>query len=467
VDNTSDINKPVSTATQDSLALKAPLANPTFTGTVSGITKSMVDGLENVNNTSDEDKPVSTATQDSLALKAPLANPTFTGTVSGIDKAMVGLGSVNNTSDEDKPVSTATQTAINTKVNVSDTMTMLSKYLRKADFPSGSNVNEILYWNGSKWVSLAPGTTGQSLIMSSTGLSWGCIITNTAAAASSSPTSTVNTALTNITIATTGATGISNAGVSGANGLPNGVSAVWSANVITISGTPTETGTFDYEIPLTGGCGTASATGRITVTVCPSATITDIDGNIYNTVSIGNQCWTKENLRVSSYNDGTPIPIVTDFEEWIFLDTGGRSWYDNDSTTYEIPYGNLYNWYAATDSRKICPTGWHVPTDAEWTTLTTELEGESEGGLKMKSTGIDYWLEQSAGTNNSSGFSALPGGFRDSSAFLQIRNFALFWSATGASNYSAWFRQLYSSVGDVNRGSSNNETGLSVRCLRD
>ena len=116
VDNTSDLNKPVSTATQSALNLKADLASPTFTGTVSGITKSMV-GLSNVDNTSDANKPVSTATQTALNLKANLASPTFTGTVSGITKSMVGLSNVDNTSDADKPVSTATQTALNAKAN--------------------------------------------------------------------------------------------------------------------------------------------------------------------------------------------------------------------------------------------------------------------------------------------------------------------------------------------------------------
>lgn len=117
VDNTSDVNKPVSTAQQTALNLKANIASPTFTGTVSGITATMV-GLGNVNNTSDLNKPVSTATQTALNLKANLASPTFTGTVSGITKTMVGLGNVDNTTDLNKPVSTATQTALNLKANL-------------------------------------------------------------------------------------------------------------------------------------------------------------------------------------------------------------------------------------------------------------------------------------------------------------------------------------------------------------
>ncbi len=398
-----------------------------------------------------------------FAEKAPINNPSFTGTVGGITKAMVGLGSVDNTSDANKPVSSATQTALAAKVNTSDTSSMLSKYLRKADFPSGTSVGEVMYWNGSKWVSLSPGTTGQALIMSSTGLSWGCIITNAAGTPSSNPTLLVNTTLTDFTIATTGATGIETTG----SGLPAGVTAIWSANVITISGTPTNTGTFNYTIPLTGGCGTASATGTITVTACPTPTVGDIDNNIYNTVSIGNQCWTKENLRVSRYNDGTLIPIVTAPTAWGSLTTGGRSWYSNDSTTYENPYGNLYNWYAVNDSKKLCPTGWHVPTDVEWTTLTETLGGLSVAGGKMKSTGTNYWSSPNTDADNTSGFSALPGGYRGSDGyFIDISYLAVFWSATENVSSGAWYR-MNSDFGNVGRGYDGKAFGASVRCLRD
>jgi len=374
-------------------------------------------------------------------------------------------------------------------------MTMLSKYLRKEDFPSGTNLGEFLYWNGTYWVSLPPGATGQSIIMSSTGTpTWGCIITNTVGTPSSNPTLVVGTPLTPITIATTGATGIGTA-----TGLPAGVTAVWSANVITISGTPTATGTFNDTIPLTGGCGTVNATGSITVILdpCPTLTVPDIDGNIYNTVSIGAQCWTKENLRVSSYNDGTLIPIVT--SGWGVLTTGRRSWFDNDSTNNEIPYGNLYNWYAAKGivtsggtpdpTKNICPAGWHVPTDSDWNKLvkfldssadtsSTSLVQSTTAGSKMKSTiySTDYnanWYDDS-GTTNSSGFSALPGGYRFGDSFGNKRFHAYFWSATEIANdlTSAWFRYLYYYDVGVGRGNSNDvsdvkSVGASIRCLKD
>jgi uncharacterized protein (TIGR02145 family) len=804
VNNTSDASKPVSTATQTVLALKAPLASPTFTGTVSGIDKTMV-GLGNVDNTTDASKPVSSATQTALALKAPLASPTFTGTVGGITKAMVGLENVDNTTDASKPVSTLTQTALAMKVNISDTSDMLDKYLRKADFPSGSNVGDFMYWNGTNWVGLAPGTTGQVLIISSTGTpNWGCPITNSAGTPSTTPTLTVNTSLTPITIATTGATGIAQiteglppgvtatwsaneitisgtptaagnfeykilltggcgtaiatgtitvtcvtnntaaapsssptlevntaltapitiatTGATGidtiASGLPPGVTATWSADVITISGTPTTSGTFTYEILLTGGCGNVYATGSITgatvpgdiadvvvtdgleegeviVTFSPplsdggspiieyeveateeevpdvnsptissyspknilieNITITSNDipltmaedtnepvsgfvvssiirtkglkspitvkglkisvsyifkvfaknligsspppstgktqkftpkvflcaagsassspsliqntpltdithkttkatgigstaglpqgvtaawsGNTitisgtpaaagvfnytipitgtscnnviatgtitvnvapcpatitynsytYKTVGIGNQCWMAENLRTRKYNDGTDIPFDASGgasgngsgQKWSKLTTGAHTLYAHDSTASPsnlTSYGYLYNWYAVNDSRKLCPSGWNVPTDAEWTILINTLGGNNVAGDKMKSMGTDYWNSTNTGADNSSGFSALPGGYRfgadghpSNGEFKQISLNAFFWSATrGNEKETAFYRRLGSSNGDVYRLQDlYKSVGASIRCLRD
>jgi uncharacterized protein (TIGR02145 family) len=378
---------------------------------------------------------------------------------------MVGLGNVDNTSDVNKPVSSATQTALATKVNILDTMSMLSKYLRKADFPSGSSVGEFMYWDGSKWVNLSPGTTGQSIIMTSSGPSWGCIITNSADTASSNPTLLVNTLLTDITIATTGATGIETTG----SGLPAGVTATWSANVITINGTPTAAGTFNYTIPLTGGCDTASATGTITVTpapVCPTATITD-DNNIhtYKTVSIGDQCWMAENLRTDMYNDGTVIPDETaNTSVWGSLTTGARAVYTATGVTdYVLTYGYLYNWYAVTDSKKLCPTGWHVPTDTEWRTLTIFIG--SNPGNKLKKN--DALWTTNTGTDDYD-FSALPGGYRTSFGSYFINGIAFFWSATEFDSTTAWTHYLFGFDSNVTRDSSNNKSvGMSVRCLKD
>jgi uncharacterized protein (TIGR02145 family) len=197
--------------------------------------------------------------------------------------------------------------------------------------------------------------------------------------------------------------------------------------------------------------------------------LVDIDGNNYPVVKIGNQIWMKENLRVSQYRNGVSIPIVTDATAWGSLTTGGRSWNNNDS--YENPYGNLYNWHAVADSRGLCPTGWHVPTDAEWTTLTTYLGGESVAGGKMKTIGTTYWNSPNTGATNESGFSALPGGFRfNDGSFLNVRLSAFFWSATEYDNNYAWYRILHYYYGVVYRNnppSYYKSVGASVRCLRD
>ena len=207
---------------------------------------------------------------------------------------------------------------------------------------------------------------------------------------------------------------------------------------------------------------------------CPGTpTINDIDGNSYNTVQIGSQCWTKENLKVSRYNNGDIIPIETDNTVWSGLATGARSWYNNDSTSNEIPYGNLYNGFAVADNRNMCPSGWHVPSDSDWTTLTTYLGGESVAGGKMKSISTAYWYSHNTGATNESGFSALPGGGRSGSggSFNSIRNDAFFWSASEGvdffGDFTAWSRILYVYDGNVGRGSSSKRSGKSVRCLRD
>jgi len=410
------------------LDLKAPINNPTFTGTVAGIDKTMV-GLPNVDNTSDAGKPISTATQTALDLKAPINNPTFTGTVAGIDKTMVGLGNVDNTSDAGKPISTATQTALDNKLTKTDTASLSNRIdlkLTKTDTASlserintklnssvidlGNQTGDIIYWDDNlrKFRILAPGTEGQVLKMSS-----------------------------------------------GTNPVP-----VWGTDATT-------------SVPAFSPCGT---------------TISDIDGNSYNTVLIGAQCWTKENLRVRRYNNGTSILFDAtggpggSSTTWQNLTIGAHTIYAHDSTTTpsnRTKYGYLYNWYAAkgiyttgnipsTDTLNICPSGWHVPTDAEWTTLTTDLGGVSVAGGKMKSVGTAYWNSPNTDATNSSGFSALPGGCRfNVGSFNFIRFYALFWSATEGDSSDAWICNLFDSSGDVGSGNFSKSLGASVRCLRD
>jgi uncharacterized protein (TIGR02145 family) len=216
-----------------------------------------------------------------------------------------------------------------------------------------------------------------------------------------------------------------------------------------------------------------NATGTITVTVftCGTNTVSDIDLNTYNTVTIGSQCWITENLKTSRFRNGDLIQIVTDNTVWSDNSaTGKRSWYNNDSTTHEIPYGNLYNWYAVADTRGLCPTGWHVPSDGEWTTLiNTNLMGESGAGGKMKSQGTTYWNTPNTDAMNSSAFSALPGGFRrgNGGGFENKGNYSHNWSSTAVNDGSAWLRTLKYNDASVERADWNKKDGVSVRCLKD
>jgi uncharacterized protein (TIGR02145 family) len=408
-----------------------------------------------------------------------------------------------------------------------------------------------------------------------------------AGAASSSPMLTVSTVMTNITHTTTIATGIGTA-----TSLPAGVAAVWSAHVITISGTPTAAGTFNYTIPLTGiSCSSVNATGTITVTTamvpgaptsvvatagnttasvafvapssnggsvitgytvtsspaggtatgasspltvtgltngtaytftvvatnavgnsaasaasaavtpaapftCGISTVSDVDNNSYNTVLIGTQCWTKTNLRVRKYNDGTEIRFDASgtstggsSHTWsgTGLEYGAYSIHAHDSVSTPsnlTSYGYLYNWYASkgisttgsTTYKNLCPTGYHVPTDSDWNKLVKFIDSGADtsstnstqsttAGTKLKKN--DALWATNTGTDDY-GFSVLPGGYRNSDgSFYSIRDFAFFWSATEYDYSLAWNRYLGGNDGNVNRSGTNKSVGASVRCLRD
>ncbi len=196
--------------------------------------------------------------------------------------------------------------------------------------------------------------------------------------------------------------------------------------------------------------------------------ITDIDGNYYNIVKIGSQVWMAENLKTTRYSDSTNIPYVTDSLNWINFNTPAYCWYNNDSTNKDI-YGALYNWYAA-DTTKLCPAGWHVPSDADWTTLTSYLGGSSVAGGKLKEAGTTHWLNVNTGATNESGFTALPGGYRNSlGSFDLIGTQAYWWSNTLYNNPNypsyAFFTYLINTDGETHRMFAPNQTGFSIRCL--
>ena len=212
-----------------------------------------------------------------------------------------------------------------------------------------------------------------------------------------------------------------------------------------------------------------STTSSIDGLSCPETPmVKDIDNNSYNTVKIGNQCWMKENLKVSKYRTGEAIPTGLNNTDWLNTKNGAYAIYDNSNVNDAI-YGKLYNWYAVRDSRGLCPTGWHVPTDAEWTTLTNFLGGEVEAGGKMKSMGTTYWQSPNTGATNESGFSGLPGGTRFGNGnFLEKNYLAFFWTNTEKNSNSAWIRSLINSEKIVERLNGLDKLyGNSVRCLKD
>lgn len=194
-------------------------------------------------------------------------------------------------------------------------------------------------------------------------------------------------------------------------------------------------------------------------------TVSDVDGNIYHTVIIGNQEWTVENLQVTHYNDGTPIPIVTDNSEWANNSTGARCSYNNDSSMVPV-FGYLYNWYAVSTG-KLAPAtgGWRVPTDADWTTLTN-FAGEPIAGTKLKSK-----LGWGVNGTDDYGFFALPGGLRDSynpSSFNYNGIYGAWWSSSPFDQNNGLHRSMTDNDNFVYRGSGYGKSGgFSVRLIRD
>jgi uncharacterized protein (TIGR02145 family) len=206
-----------------------------------------------------------------------------------------------------------------------------------------------------------------------------------------------------------------------------------------------------------------------TSTACGTiSTINDTDNNIYNTVSIGTQCWINENLKTTKYNDGTAIPLVTDNTAWNNLSTNsGYCWYNNNQVTYGNTYGALYNWNTV-NTGNLCPSGWHVPSDSEWTVLTDYIGGESIAGGKLKETGTTHWNSPNYGATNETNFTALPGGRRDmNGTFDMIGNFGQWWSSTSQSSTYSYLRYMDYQNTSVTSGGYLKFAGFSVRCVMD
>jgi uncharacterized protein (TIGR02145 family) len=198
-----------------------------------------------------------------------------------------------------------------------------------------------------------------------------------------------------------------------------------------------------------------------------SQTVKDVDGNIYLTVNIGKQVWTAENLKTTRLNNGKPIPIVADEKAWKALKTPGLCWFNNDDKNKDV-YGALYNWYTV-NTGKLCPAGWHVPTDPEWETMITYLGNINTAGDRLKEKGITHWKNYLSQATDDYDFTALPGGLRyRSGVFPEFGDsYAVWWSATGDNKDLAWNRGLHDSSSRIFKGFEDIRSGFSVRCIKD
>jgi len=246
-----------------------------------------------------------------------------------------------------------------------------------------------------------------------------------------------------------------------------------------------------YRAYATNSLGTAYGEKLGFKTFWDNSVITDIDGNDYPTVQIGDQVWMAENLRTLRYSDADPIPFVETMEEWTALGSDARAYcyYENSDANFET-YGALYTWAAAMNGAEssneapsevqgVCPSGWHLPSDAEWKELEihlgmTELtakddgwRGWDEGGM-LKQTGTELWREPNEMATNESGFAAIPGGFRDADGtYGYAGSFTSFWSTTGYDADGAWLRGLHAGRGEILRDVYPRKNGFSVRCIKD
>ncbi len=198
--------------------------------------------------------------------------------------------------------------------------------------------------------------------------------------------------------------------------------------------------------------------------------VTDIDGNVYNTVTIGTQVWMAENLKTTKLNDGDEIPLVTGNSQWTNLTTPGFCFQDNDEATYKDDYGALYNWWAV-NTNKLCPAGWHVPSSTEISELITILGGEDVAGGALKEKGTTHWLSPNEGATNSKGFSGLPGGHRygQGGNFTSVGYEGDFWTSTvdNMPGESAWYFFIQHDGAGAYIDDQYMRDGYSVRCIKN
>ena len=199
-----------------------------------------------------------------------------------------------------------------------------------------------------------------------------------------------------------------------------------------------------------------------------SQTVTDADGNIYSTVTIGNQVWLGENLRATKFSNNDPIALVLDSAQWPVQTAAAYCYYNNDSS-FVNPYGNLYNWYTVNDARNVCPAGYHVPTAAEWADLLSFLGGETVAGGKLKEQGFSHWLSPNTGADNSSNFTALPSGWRanNNGVYENLGYMCYLWASTLQTADDADIILLGHDSPACYASNSVKLTGLPIRCIQN
>lgn len=209
--------------------------------------------------------------------------------------------------------------------------------------------------------------------------------------------------------------------------------------------------------------------------ICLSVTVVaqgvkDFENNLYDTITIGTQTWMKSNLKATKFNDGTAISMVKENGDWALLSGPAFCWYNNDEALYRNTYGALYNWWV-TDTKtnggkNVCPAGWHVATNGDWTTLINFLGGEAYAGGKLKDSLL--WKTPNKEATNESGFSALPLGGRDNyGKFSSIREYGWWWTSTESDASAAFLIGLGFDYSDAGRGADSKKLGNAVRCIRD
>lgn len=204
-----------------------------------------------------------------------------------------------------------------------------------------------------------------------------------------------------------------------------------------------------------------------TAAFIPGNGVVDVDGNAYTSIIYGDQEWMARNLKVSRYSNNDLIAYLPSNTQWSSSASGAYCWYNNDDQ-YKATYGMLYNFYAVTDSRNICPSGWHIPTDSDWDELQIFFGGADIAGGALKEAGTAHWNTPNTDATNISGFTGLPGGIRlDSGIFNNIGAYGIWWSSDELNANAGWYRSLLFNSGSINRSSNHKRYGFSVRCVKD